>query len=141
MKRVAGVVGVFTMLVVALVSAGAADKTPTVKEIMGKLNKGTDCVLQTLRKALKNEEPNWEEVQEQSKKFTELAEALGKNGPPRGEKESWEKLTKLYAEQARALNDAARGKDRTGAKAAHAKLAGSCKTCHDAHKPKMTAGS
>ena len=52
MKRVVGLVGLFIGLVVVAVSvpAGAADKTPTVKEIMGKLNKGPNSLTPTLAK-------------------------------------------------------------------------------------------
>ncbi len=133
----------FVTVVLAIVvttTACEANKTPSIKEIMGKLNKGTDCTMQVLRKQLRTEEPNWDAVREQTKKFADLAEALGKNDPPRGGKDSWEKLTKAYAEHAKALDEAAKSKDKTAAKSAHAKLAGSCKACHDAHKPKMTTG-
>jgi cytochrome c556 len=139
MKRLVCLTG-FLICLAVVVMVDAANKTPTIKEIMNKLNKGTDCTMQFLRKELRTEEPNWDAVQEQTRKFAELAEALGKKDPPRGEKDSWEKLTKAYAEHAKALDEAAKSKDKTAAKAAHAKLAGSCKACHDAHKPKMTSG-
>src|SRR5260370_10984637 len=130
MKRLACVTVILILLaIVALATTpvGASSKSLTVKEIMGKLNKGTNCIMQTLRKELKSDEPNWDEVQQQASKCAELAEALGKNNPPVGEKKSWEKLTKAYVEHAKALEEASKIKDKTAAKAAHAKLAGSCK--------------
>jgi hypothetical protein len=111
------------------------DKTPTIKEIMGKLHKGTTSLRPALGKELKAEEPNWEEVQKQTKEFALLAASIGKNDPPMGEKASWEKLTKAYADTAKAMDAAAQKKDKKAALAAHGKLSGACLACHKAHRP------
>jgi cytochrome c556 len=87
-----------------------------------------------LGKALEAPEPAWETIQKQTREFAELAAALGKNTPPRGSKESWEKLTSAYAAAAAGLDRAAQGKDRDAALTAHRQLEGSCKACHNAHR-------
>jgi hypothetical protein len=59
---------------------------------------------------------------------------MGKNGPPKGHKASWEKLTSAYAEWASDLDKAAQAKDKDAALEAHGKLAGSCMACHREHR-------
>jgi hypothetical protein len=132
MKRLASVASVLTVLAIA--PAFAQEKTPTIKEVMTKLHRGADCLRARLGKALKAEAPAWDEVQQQTKEFAKLAEALAKNKAPQGEKESWERLADEFGKQAKALNEAAEKKSKLEAQAALAKL-GNCATCHKAHKP------
>ncbi|MBL8794879.1 MAG: cytochrome C [Planctomycetia bacterium] len=111
-------------------------KTPSVKEAMAKLNKGPGSLCPQVGKAIKAEAPNWDEIQKESKQVLVFADALVKNDPPRGDKASWDKLTKAYFASAKELDDAAQKKDKNGAAAAHAKLASSagCNGCHKAHR-------
>lgn len=111
------------------------DKVPTIKEIMGKLNKGENSLCPTLGKALKADSVNWTDIQPKTKEFQEFADALGKNPPPKGEKSNWEKLTKAYAAAAKELNDAAVKMDQKAAQAAQTTLANACKACHTEHRP------
>lgn len=120
-----------SMLAVAAV-AGAADLT--IKDVMGKAHKGAGALLPTLGKGLRSDSPSWEEIQKQTKELVELGEALGKNDPPKGAKPSWEKFTKNYVQLAKDLQSAAEKKNTQDARSAHAKLVGSCKACHNAHK-------
>lgn len=116
--------------------AGAeADAPLTNKQIMEKLNKGPKSLCPVLGKELKEASPPWDEIQKQSKEVAELAEAMAKNKPSKGEAASWEKLTKAYAGDAKALEAAAEKKDKSAAVAAHGKLVMSCKACHAAHRP------
>jgi hypothetical protein len=125
--------------VLAALLAGVAlaqEKVPAIKEIMARLNK-PGGLYPTISKELKADDPDWGEVQQQAKTFVMMAAALGKNGPPKGEPESWAKLTQEYADNARALEAAAAKKDRPAADAARARLGGdACKTCHKAHMKK-----
>src|SRR5436853_4481759 len=74
---------------------GAADdKVPTVEEIMQKVNKGKGALHTQVKEALQSGKPDWEAVQKMTKQYTALAEFLGKNDPPQGDKSSWEKQTK-----------------------------------------------
>lgn len=61
---------------------------------------------------------------------------LGKNEPPKGDKESWEKLTKSYLDTAKQLDKAAQAKEKSKAVVAHTKLTKMCMACHKAHKGK-----
>src|SRR5262249_49541237 len=133
MKRLACVLGL--LAVVALVSmtnlsAEAAD--PTIKQVMGKAHKGSNSLLDTIGSELKDDDVPWADVQKQSKELVELGSALGKNDPPKGEKESWKKLTDNYVATAKDLSAAADKKDKKGATDAQKKLKNSCNDCHTA---------
>ena len=78
--------------------------------------------------------PNWSEVQKNSQEFVKLCEELCKQDPPKGEKESWKKLTEGVTKEAKKLGDLAGKKDLANAKATMAKINGSCKACHDVHR-------
>jgi hypothetical protein len=112
----------------------AADKDPTIKEIMTKAHKGGDALLSTLGKDLKADSPDWDKIQKETKDLVELGTALGKNDPPKGDKDSWVKLTMAYLDTAKDLDGAAGKKDKDTAAADQKKLAGSCMNCHKAHK-------
>jgi hypothetical protein len=121
-------------LVLATSLAGAATGALTVKDIMGKLNKGPNALTITLKRALQKDNPDWADIQEQAKEYAELAGALGKAEPPMGDKASWDKLTKDYADTARAMNEAVQKKNQQGALAAHNKLTKACTACHRVHR-------
>jgi hypothetical protein len=120
-----------------VVVAEAQDaKTPTIKEVMGKLTKGPNSLTTTIGKELGADEPTWDDIKKQSQEFCTFANALGKNKPPKGDVNSWSKLTEAYAENAKALSEAADKMDKKAAVAAHKKLQASCMNCHKAHRGK-----
>lgn len=133
MKKLAMLAAVLGLVAAGLVSAQGS-KTPSIKDIMSKLGKGTTSLCPTLGKELKDDEPAWDEIQKQTKEFVSLVEALGKNDPPMGTKDSWTRLTSQYLANAKDLDTAAQKKDRSAAAAAHKKITGSCMACHKAHK-------
>lgn len=115
--------------------AGAqGGKVPTVKEIMGRLHKGANSPLTTIRADLQADAPDWPEIQRAAKNFVTLGAALGKNEPPQGDKQSWTRLTAQYLENSRFLEAAAQKQDKAGALAAHGRLNESCKGCHSVHR-------
>lgn len=117
-----------------LAAATSADG-PTVKEIMAKANKPTGTYF-TLALDLKDDNPSWPDIQQETKELAKLAAALRQATPPRGDKESWDKLTKAYADNAKALEQAAAKMDQKAAQTAHARMGGdACMTCHKAHRP------
>jgi cytochrome c556 len=126
-----GVLGLLLGVSVAL----CQDKNPNIKDIMTRAHKGSGSVLTTLGRELKAEEPNWSDVQKQTKELVSLGGSLGKNEPPKGSAQSWERLTQQYVKNATALDQAAQDKDRAAAMAARAKIAGSCAACHKQHRP------
>lgn len=137
MRRWAYLAGMLAVLGVGILvfePVGAANKALTVKEIMKKLHKGPDAPLALVKRGLQADQPDWEEIQKTTRDFAVLGEALAKNDPPKGGKDSWEKLCKEYADSAKAMDEAARKKDSTGALAGQKILAGSCSTCHKAHR-------
>ena len=125
---------VASVLAVLIISAGADDATPSIKEIMGKLHKGANAPLAKLKTALKADTPDWKDIQNLSKDFVILGAGLAKNKPPRGDKAAFEKLANAYHENAKALDAAAKAEDKAKAQAALNKIGASCKTCHAAHK-------
>jgi cytochrome c553 len=137
MKRLT-ILTVLALLAIVLVwRVQAADKVLTIKEIMSKLNK-PGGLRPNLGQDLMDADPDWEEIQKQTKEFSALAAQLGKNTPTVGEKASWDKLCASYAADAAALDAAAQKKDKLAAKAAHAKLSADtmCKACHSVHQKK-----
>lgn len=134
--RGAAILAVLAGLTAWLAPSGADEKKePTIKAIMTKAHKGGDSLIAGIGKDLKESEPDWADVLKSSKELATLGTALGKNEPPLGEKESWEKLTKAYQVKAKALVAAAEKKDKDDATAAHKTLSMTCAGCHKAHKP------
>jgi hypothetical protein len=129
--------GVTLAVVLALAPAGAQDnKAPTVKQVMKKLNAGPNSMTATIGKELQDDPPGWDDIKKETQEYVKLAGTLGANDPPKGEKESWTKLSKDYVENAKALDDATQKKDKKAALAAHKKLSSTCMTCHMEHRKK-----
>jgi cytochrome c556 len=136
MKRV--VILVLGLGAVCAVSApplpAQADKPSEVKQVMVKVNKTGTGLYPTIVQELRQDDTNWDEVKKDAKEIARLTATLGKLDPPKGEKDSWQKLTKAYAENTKALDAAAAKMDKEATKAAAAKLGESCDTCHKAHR-------
>jgi hypothetical protein len=125
--------GLFT--VSGLVTADDKKKdTPTIE----------DCMKFQGKKGLANQVKDeaaagkWEAAQADATALKALGDALGKNSPPMGSKDSWEKLAKKFADQTSAVDAAAQKKDSAAVgKAVTALLDNkNCGACHMAHKPK-----
>src|SRR5262245_51605084 len=127
--------GVVLAVVVALTPVGAQDnKSPTIKQVMKKLNSGPNSMTTIIGKELRDDAPMWDDIKKETQEYAKFVDALGKNDPPRGEKDSWAKLSKEYVESAKALDDAAQKKDKKAALAAHTSITNACKTCHMEHR-------
>ncbi|AMV36459.1 cytochrome c [Planctomyces sp. SH-PL62] len=113
----------------------AADEAASVEVVMKKLFAGKSSPNGTLKAAAKSDSPDWTKVKEASDVFARYAPALGENAPPKGDKDSWDKLTKGLAEHAKTLGAAVEKKDVEGLKAVVQGIGGSCKACHAAHRP------
>ena len=132
-------------LIAVLVSVGAAataaqkdkdkkDDVPSISDLMKKAHAKTDGYLDKIKGAAKGDK--WEDAQKLSKDLSLAADALAKNSPKKGEKESWEKLTKKYSDNAQAVVDATDKKDAKATDKALGGITGSCGECHKAHKGK-----
>jgi cytochrome c556 len=115
--------------------AGAADESITPEVVMKKLFAGKASPLNSLKKEVKNEKPDWAKVKKAAESFAKYGPELGKNDPPKGEKESWAKLTKALEDASKDLESAAKKEDLKSASEAVDKIGSSCKSCHEAHKP------
>jgi cytochrome c556 len=130
--------GAMVLAVGLLVGVGAAqdkDKSsiPTISDVMRKVNSKAG-LSKAVGKALTSDMIDWADVQKKTKEMLEHVEALGKNTPEKGTKESWEKLTKSWLDSAKKVDEAAKKKDREETSKALTALAGACRTCHSAHK-------
>ncbi len=112
----------------------ANNAEPTIKEIMQKVNGGKPSLCAQLG-AVKKEDPKWDELAAKAKELVPLAKAMGANTPPKGDAESWKKLTANYAKAAEDLDKAIAAKDVKAATEAHAVIA-NCGVCHTPHRPK-----
>jgi cytochrome c556 len=132
----ASLLGLLAAVVWTSSPAGAQsdDETPTIKQIMAKLHKGSKAPLSTVKNELKGDSPDWSKVETDAKIIEKLGAFLPKAEPPKGEKASYEKLAKAYATNAKNLKEAAEKQDLDKARAASKSLGGSCKACHAAHK-------
>lgn len=113
-KVVTGLLATAMLFAVVSVSVTAADDDKpkyTIKEVM-KLHK----------EKLHEKFQNGEASKDEKTKLQEAYEAMGKNEPPKGEKEDWKKRSE-------ALVKAVKDDDKDGFKKAV-----NCKDCHSAHK-------
>jgi hypothetical protein len=113
----------------------AVASNPQLKVIMEKVGKGPEALQKSLGGALKQAEPDWGTIQPKTKEYSGLAAEIGKHDPPRGDNESWKKLTLAFADSASELDKAAQAKEKDQAVAALDSLGSSCMGCHRQHRP------
>jgi hypothetical protein len=108
----------------------AEDKVPDLHTIMSKsFNKKTGYK-GAVETAVKGE--NWEEAQKVTKEWNDLAVAIAKNKPTKGEQKSWDEYCAKFTDNMKTIVDATDKKD---AKAANKALNSfNCGACHKAHK-------
>jgi cytochrome c556 len=123
-------IGCLALVLAVGASARPADSW-TVSEVMKKVN-GKKGAVGKASTAVKD--GKWDDAATAAKDIKKGGEDLSKNTAPKGEKESWTKLTKSYAESTKAMSDAVEKKDKEAYDKAAKAVGGSCKTCHDAHK-------
>lgn len=124
--------GMIAVMATYGVAVTADDKLPTIKEIMVKGHKGTDAYLAKIKADAKAEK--WDEAKDYAKSLVVFGEAIGKNKPPKGEDESWSKLSKKYLSNTQAVLKAVEAKDTAGTNKALGAIGMSCGECHKAHK-------
>ena len=80
---------------------------------MAKLGKGPQSLTIVIGKELEEEPtPPWDKIQPQAKEYAELAASMSKYDPPKGDKESWQKLTASFTKSANDLERERRNKTR-----------------------------
>ena len=132
----ASLLGLLTAFAWTSSPAGAQDdEKPTIKQIMGKLHKGSKGALNIVKAELKGDSPNWTKVETEAKVIEKYGAFLPKAEAPKGDQASYERLAKAYSTSAKTLESAAGDKDLEKARGASNKLGASCKSCHTAHRP------
>jgi cytochrome c556 len=138
MRSLICAVSMMGLLVIAgIVSqkASAVDDEPaSIEKIMESLHKGRKSPFAILKTALKSASPDWAVIQKESKTYAKYAPDLPKNDPPKGDKESFKRMAKAFADSAKKLEGAAEKEDLAAARSAFHKIGTLCKSCHDAHK-------
>jgi len=109
------------------------DKKASIKGVM-KSAHGEAGIRAKVKKGVAAKE--WDDVEAAAKDWVKQAEALGKLTPPKGEDESWKKLTDAYEKNVKAVAAGATKKDAKAVNTAMGKIGTSCGGCHKAHKGK-----
>jgi len=137
MVRKAGMVfGGMVALVLVLGTAAAEEKTPSIKEIM-KAVAGTKEEKGLCAKCVAaGKDAKWEDAAKVAKNLTECCANLPKHKAPKGDAENWEKLSKQYAEQSKAIAKAIDDKDAEALTKAAGAFTKACGTCHMSYKGK-----
>ena len=127
-----GMVAVMAASVAYLGNASAADDD--VKDVKGCMVFQNNTVPE-LTKMLKAKEPEWDDIQKQTKAWVKVSESIGGFKPPRGDEKSWKEQTVKYVTNVAAVDKAAGKKDTDETKKAMATVQASCGGCHSKHKP------
>jgi len=125
--------GLLTVLTEGGVYADGDQSPETASEIMKKTH-GKTGLRKAIEKSLKANPVDWDKTQKDTKVYAELAGMLGKATPSKGDKASWEKLTKAFADTTKELHADAEKKDAAAAQAALTKIGQSCMGCHSQHR-------
>jgi hypothetical protein len=111
------------------------DKPKDIGEIMKKAHAGEGAFRSAVTRAIKAKD--FAKGADPMKAWVAIATHLSTFDPPKGTKESWDKLTKEYSGQIKDLAKAVDDKDASGANASLKKINMNCGTCHRQHrKPK-----
>jgi hypothetical protein len=134
MKRLRWLAACCVALLGASILSAQGDKVPSVHDIMEKAHKVKSGLRDKIATEAKAASPKWDDAKKMSKEFVDLANALEKNKPPKGPEDSWKKLSKSYAAEVKALDEAVGKKDKMAVDKANKVLGANCKGCHDAHQ-------
>jgi uncharacterized protein (DUF2147 family) len=111
----------------AATTASAADAD--ISEVMKK-SFGKGGYKSSIASAVKG--AKWEDAAKLAKEWNELAPALGKNKPPKGDDKSWEKLCGGFASATQGVLVGTEKKDAKAVTKAMSTI--NCASCHKAHK-------
>jgi hypothetical protein len=110
-------------------------RSSPIRNLMMKINdRNPNALTKSIARGLESNQPDWPTLEKQAGEFVQVTNDLAKYDPPRGSKESWDKLTKTFQESASELDQAVRAKKRDDAVAASTELSNSCMQCHREHR-------
>jgi hypothetical protein len=135
-RLTAGVLVLAALLVWLDGPAGAqGEKSSELRDTMKKIGDGSSGLFTKLGRELRDEEPTWDDARRYSQEMARLSTGLTKYTPTMGDKASFDKQAKAFAEQAAALDAAVGKRDRGTAFAAWKKMeAQTCAACHKVHR-------
>jgi cytochrome c556 len=136
MKRLTAGLLALTALVWLSGRTGAqGEKAADLKATMKKIGDGSSGLFTKLGRELRDTDPTWDDARQMSREIVRLSAGLPKFTPPQGDKASWDKKTKAFADSLAALDQAVAKRDRDTAFAAWKKMeADTCMTCHKVHR-------
>jgi hypothetical protein len=120
----------------AALMALAADepRTHSISALMHRLFTVRKAPFKVVAAELEAATPDWEKVRRAGEQYATLTAELAQKVPRHGMKESWRRLVDRQAADARAVSAAAAAHDLAELRAAHRRIAASCKGCHGAHR-------
>jgi cytochrome c peroxidase len=102
--------------------------------MMRMFGRNPQALKNSLESSLTASTPAWDVIQTGTAELVKLSDEIVKADPPKGSKESWNKLAGALAATAKNLDKAAQAKDLAAARTANESMGKSCKECHDQHK-------
>ena len=117
-------------LTVGVGSLMAEDKMLSISDIMKKSFGGKMSLKAKITTGVKGEA--WDDVKKAAAEFKAHGDALAACKCPKGDGDSWKKLTAKFKDASAGVAEAAGKKDAKALTAALGKV--NCKECHDAHK-------
>ena len=102
--------------------------------MMRMFGRNPQALRSSLEANLKADAPAWDAIQTGTAELVKLSGDVAKANPPKGSKESWNKLTGGLITTAKDLDKAARAKDLAGVRTADESIGEMCNACHEQHK-------
>ncbi|MFQ3652493.1 MAG: cytochrome c [Gemmataceae bacterium] len=131
MNRLLLLAGLAVAVVLVAGANGADEKPMSIKEVM-KVAHSKDGYRAKVTAAVKDK--NFDTISTVVKDWEKAAVDLSKNTPPKGEADSWKKLTEAYTKNIQAMAKAAGDKDVKGVQASLKTVGSSCGACHKSHR-------
>lgn len=134
MSKLATMLLTCTLLLSVGAATAADDAVPDISEIMSKCNKGNASLMAKIKAEAGKGSPDWMSIQESTAEFAKLADALGKNKPPKGSAANWKTECDKYSKLVKSLDAAAQKKSKADCTKIVGNLQRTCAGCHKQHK-------
>jgi hypothetical protein len=107
----------------------------SIKEIMTKAHGGKKSLYAIVWNDIHRDRPNWQRSRKNLAEMIRLCSLLTKQEPPKGTKESWQKLVQGYLDQAKTVQGNLEKENVAESRTTYDKLLKTCKVCHNIHDP------
>jgi len=108
----------------------------SIKDIMKKAHGGKTSLYAIVWNDIHRDPPHWQRSRKNLAEMVRLCSQLAKKDPPKGTKESWEKLVQAYLDNAKVVQENLEKENVAESRTTYDKLLKTCKVCHNAHDPK-----